>query len=97
MKAWLNYVWKKILETMYSTFLPWVVYLLYMLYFKVSCVYCCIVLCVLLSSYLYLLYCVCTAVLTVVVGLLAISIRKVLRPATSTQVFLGFPVTIGKF
>ena len=90
-------MWEEILETMYSTFLPWVVYLLYMLYFKVSCVYCCIVLCVLLSSYLYLLYCVCTAVLTVVVGLLAISIRKVLRPATSTQVFLGFPVPIGKF
>jgi hypothetical protein len=47
-----------------------VVYLLYMLYFKLSCVYCCnclvfivvVVLCVLLSSYGYLLYCVCIAV-----------------------------------
>ena len=30
-------------------------------------------------------------------GLLAkVSIRKVLRPATSTQVFLGFPVSISK-
>jgi len=28
---------------------------------------------------------------------LEVSIRKVLRPATSTQVFLGFPVSISKF
>ena len=27
---------------------------------------------------------------------LEVSIRKVLRPATSTQVFLGFPVSISK-
>jgi len=60
---------EKMLETMYSTFVPWVVYLLGMLCFKMSCVYCCelscvyccsclvcivvVVLCVLLSSYVY--------------------------------------------
>jgi len=27
---------------------------------------------------------------------LEVSIRKVLRPATSTQVFLGFPMSISK-
>ena len=27
---------------------------------------------------------------------LEVSIRKVLRPATSAQVFLGFPVSIGE-
>jgi len=64
-----------------------VVYLLYMLYFKVSCVYCCsclvciivvvlcvlllVFLCVLLSSYVYLLYYVCIAVFTLDAGLLA--------------------------
>jgi len=50
-----------------------------MLYFKMSCVYCCgclvcivvVVLCVLLSSYVYLLYYVCVAVFTLDAGLLA--------------------------
>ena len=50
-----------------------------MLYFKMSCVYCfsclvCIVvvfLCVLLSSYVYLLYYECSAVFTLDAGLLA--------------------------
>ena len=28
---------------------------------------------------------------------LEVGIRKVLRPATSTQVFLGFPVSISKY
>ena len=50
-----------------------------MLYFKMSCVYCCsclvcivvVVLCVLLSSYMYLLYYVCIAVFTLDAGLLA--------------------------
>ena len=56
-----------------------------------------VVLCVLLSSYVYLLYYVCVAVFTLDAGLLAISqYRKVLRPATSTQVFLGFPLYISK-
>jgi len=52
-------------------------------------------LCVLLSSYVYLLYGLCTAVFTLDAGLPA-SIRKVLRPAISTQFFLGFPVSISK-
>jgi len=44
--------------------------------------------------YEYLFYYVYIAVLTLDAGLLAkVSIRKVLRPATSTQVFLGFPVS----
>ena len=56
-----------------------------------------VVLCVLLPSYEYLLYYVCTAVFTLDAGLLAeVSIRKVLLPAISTQVFLGFSVSISK-
>ena len=56
-----------------------------------------VALCVLLSSYVYLLFYVCIAVFTLDAGLLAkVSIRKVLRPATSTQVFLGFPVSISR-
>jgi len=48
---------------------------------------------VFLLSYVYLLYYVCIAVFTLDAGLLAkVSIRKVLRPVTSIQVFLGFPV-----
>ena len=42
-----------------------------MLYFKMSCVYCCSYLAWVLSSYVYLLYYVCTAVLTLDAGLLA--------------------------
>jgi len=46
---------------------------------------------------MYLLYYVCIAVFTLDAGLLAkVSIRKVLLPATSTQVFLGFPVPKSK-
>ena len=67
-----------------------VVYLLYILYFKASCVFCC-----------HLMYICCT--MCVLLFLLYMpdcglegSIRKVLRPATSTQVFLGFPVSISK-
>ena len=41
--------------------------------------------------YVYLLYYVSIAVLTLDAGLLARS--RVLRPATSIQVFLGFPVS----
>jgi len=56
-----------------------------------------VVLCVLLS-YVYLLYCVGIAVFLLQMPdcLLEVSIRKVLRPATSTQVFLGFPVPKSK-
>ena len=53
-----------------------------------------VLLCVFVEPYVYLLHYVCIAVLTLDAGLLAtVSIRKVLRPATSTQVFLGFPVS----
>ena len=52
------------------------------------------VLCVLLSSYVCLLFYVCIAVLLLMPDCwLEVSIRKVLRPATSTQVFLAFPVS----
>ena len=64
----------------------------------VSCLVCIvvIVLFVLLSSYVYLLYYVCIAVFTLDALLLARSQYSVLRPASSTQVFLGFPVSISK-
>jgi hypothetical protein len=61
----------------------------------VLCVYCCT--CRTMCVLLYWLYYVCSAVATLDAELLAkVSIRKVLRPATSTQVFLGFPVSISK-
>ena len=72
-----------------------------MLYFKsfvcivISFLVCIVVvvMCVLLLFYVYLLYCVCIAVFALDAGLLAeVSIGKVLRPAISTQVFLGFLV-----
>jgi len=53
-----------------------------------------VVLCVLLS-YVYLLYCVGIA-FSFLLFMPEVSIRKVLRPATSTQVFLGFPVPKSK-
>ena len=53
--------------------------------FLVLHVYCFTVLCVLLSYILQLADC-----------WLEVSIRKVLRPATSAQVFLGFPVSKSK-
>jgi len=65
----------------------------------VSCLVCTgvVVLCVLFSSYVYLLYCVCIAVFTLDADCwLEVSIWKVLRPVTSTQVFLGFPVSVSK-
>ena len=82
-----------------------VVYLLYMLHFKMSCVHCCsclvcivvVVLCV-LSSYVYLLYYVCTAVFTLDAGLLALS-QYSEGPATGhlDTGFSCFPVSISKF
>jgi len=54
-----------------------------------------VVLCVLLSCYVYLLYYVSIAVFTLHAGLLARS-QYLEDPATSTQVFLGFPVPISK-
>jgi hypothetical protein len=63
------------------------VYLLHIMVFVVPYEY-------LLYLILYLSYYVCIAAFTLDAGLLArVSIRKVLRPATSTQVFLGFPVS----
>ena len=61
----------------------------------------CIVVVVLyvLSSYVYLLHCVCIVVfflLQMPDCWLEVSIRKVLLPATSTHGFLGFPVSISK-
>ena len=53
--------------------------------------------CVFLSSYVYLLHYVCIDVFTSDAGLLARSqYSVVVRPATSTQVFLGFPVPVSK-
>ena len=63
-----------------------------------SFVYCVIILCVSSFPHVYSFYYVCIAVLhTLVAGCwLEVSIRKVLRPATSAQVFLGFPVSISE-
>ena len=65
----------------------------------VSCLVCIVVfvLCVLLSSYMYLLYYVCTAVFTLDAGLLAGS-QYSEGPATGhlDTGFLGFPVSISK-
>jgi len=86
-------VWGKILE-LYTVFSYLrVVYLLYMLYFKMSCVLLLVVLCVLLSSYVYLLYYACIAVFTLDAGLLARS-QCSERPATGhldTGFFSWFP------
>ena len=56
-----------------------------------------VVLCVLLS-YVYLLYCVGIAFFLLYMAdcWLEVSIRNNLRPAISTQVFLGFPVSKSK-
>ena len=61
------------------------------MYIVVSCLVCIVVvvLCVLLSSYVYLLYCVCTAVFILDAGLLAIS-QKSEGPATG-HLDTGFP------
>jgi hypothetical protein len=57
-----------------------------------------VVSCVLLSCYVYLLYYMCFAdfLLKMPDCWLEVNIRKVLRSATSTQLFLGFPVSISK-
>jgi len=53
------------------------------------------ILCVFVVPYVYLLYYACIAILTLDAGLLARSQypEGPARPATSTQVFLGFPVS----
>ena len=53
-----------------------------------------VVLCVLLSSYVYFLYCVCIAVFTLDAGLLARS-QYTEGPATG-HLDTGFPVSISK-
>jgi hypothetical protein len=84
--------------TMYMGFIVYIV-LLCMLSLTVFCK--CPVCIVVGLSVCVLFLCIC-AVLNVLVfaqlpgGWLAVSTRKVLRPATSTQVFLGFPVSKSK-
>jgi hypothetical protein len=76
-----------------------VVYCLVYLGAVVLGVFCCVVV-----LWVYCCYLMCTnctmCVLLFVLEMsdcwLEVSIRKVLRPATSTQVFLGFPVSISK-
>ena len=91
----------KILETIYSTFFTWCCFpyvhfcLLYL-----SCVYCCHLMCicdifcVFVVPYVYLLYYVCIAVLTLDAGLLARS-QYPERPATGhlDTDFFPFPVS----
>ena len=55
-----------------------------------SCVYCCHLMCTCCTM------CLLLFLLQMPDCWLEVSIRKVLRPATSTQVFLGFPVSISK-
>ena len=88
-----------ILETRCSTFFPLVLLFLCALLLTVVGL-----LCIELLSYVYFCYFMCIVLLCVyccltylVVGCwLEVSIRKVLRPATSAQVFLDFPVSISE-
>jgi hypothetical protein len=103
-----NMVGKKSLEPMYSTFFIWCCFsYVHFCELYLSCVYCCHLICIccilcvfvvpyvyLLYLILYLLYYLCIAAFTLDAGLLARSqYPEVLRRATSTQVFLGFPVS----
>jgi hypothetical protein len=75
-----------------------VVSYVYLSYYYVYLSY---LMCIFCTSYVYLLYlmCICCTMCVLLFLLkmpdswLEVSIRKVLRPATSTQVFLGFPVS----
>ena len=59
--------------------------------------YCCSCFVWVLLSFVYFLYCVCIGVFTLDAGLLARSqYSEGPATATSTQVFLGFPVPISK-
>ena len=60
------------------------------LYFKMSCAYCCHLMCICCTV------CVLLFLLCMPDCWLEDSIPKALRPATSIQVFLGFPVSISK-
>ena len=59
---------------MYNSYLPWVVHLLYVLYFKMSCVYCCSCLvCIVVILCVFAVLCVycCFFFFTLAAGLLA--------------------------
>jgi len=66
--------------------------------FKLSCVYCCRCLaCTVVILCVFVVLCVyCCFLLYMPDCWLEVSNRKVPRPATSTHVFLGFPVSISK-
>ena len=94
----MQYVWEKILETIYSTFLPWCCLPFVHVVFYMSCVYCC-QLCVLLQLscvYCCHLMCICCTMCVLLFLLqmpdcrLEVSIWKVLRPSTLTG-FSWFP------
>ena len=94
--------WKKILETIYSSFFVFLI----RIFVNCICLACivvilcvfvyliciCFTLYVFVVPYVYLLFYVCIALLTLDAGLLARS-QYPEGPATSTQVFLGFPVS----
>jgi len=69
--------------------------------FILSYAYLLYLMCICCASYVYLLYlmCICCTICVLLFLLempdcwLEVSIRKVLRPATPTQVFLGFPMS----
>jgi len=97
-RAWVQSVWEKILETLYRNFLPWCcLTFLHVVFYDVLCLLLLVVLCVLLLSYVYLLYYVCIAVFTLDAGLLARS-QYSEEPATGhlDTGFLGFPVPKSK-
>ena len=66
----------------------------------VVCDYCWLAVCIVVVFFYMCCYlmCICSTffLLQTPDCWLEVSIRKVLRPATSTQVFLGFPVSISK-
>ena len=68
--------WLAAPETVYSTVLPWAVYLLYMLYFKMSCVYCCELSCVYYCEFIVCIVVSCLVCIVVVV--LCVMLRVVL-------------------
>ena len=98
-KIGVQYLWSNSIRNWVQYFLPLVLLFLCVLLLTVIGLLCV----VLLSSvyFCYLVYCFTVCVLlSYILELpdcwLEVSIRKVLRPSTSTQVFLGFPVSISK-
>ena len=80
-------MWEKMLETMYSSFLPWCCLPFYMLYFKMSCVYCC---------YLSGVYC-CSCLVCIVVICLVCIVVVVLCVLLSSYVYLLYYMCIAVF